>query len=170
MADLALITQAIASLQSAGQLAKALIGLRDQAMIDTKVIELRDNLIEAQSNVFQAQAQQAVLIQRVSDLEKELMRFKTWEKEKERYQLVSILSASGTAYALKESCKGAEPPIGYVQNATRMDAVRIFSLNMIRVVSPFLSALHVKQTSNQSILHLPPAEYAKDEVKDTNGL
>jgi hypothetical protein len=110
MSEIALIAQAIASLQSAGQLAKALIGSRDQTMIDVKVIELRDNLIEAQSNVFQAQAQQTALIQRVYELEQELMRFKTWGEEKKRYQLVSILSGTATVYALKESCKGTEPP------------------------------------------------------------
>lgn len=109
MSELAFINQAIANLQSAGRLAKALMGLRDQAMIDANVIELRDNVIEAQSSIFQAQAQQTSLIQRVNELEQELMRFEKWEEEKQRYQLIQPWLGC-FVYALKGASKGAEPP------------------------------------------------------------
>ncbi len=103
------VTQAFTSLQAATQLIKALMGVRDAAVIDSKMIELRDHLINAQNSIFESQAQQSTLIQRVHDLEKELMSIKAWEKEKERYQLIEPWRGC-FLYALKEASKGTEPP------------------------------------------------------------
>jgi hypothetical protein len=105
MPDLAFI----GSLNAAIQVAKALIGVRDTAMIDAKVIELTDHLIEAQNSIMQSQAEQSALIKRVHDLEEELARIKAWEEEKQRYQLITPWNGF-FVYALKESGKGAEPP------------------------------------------------------------
>jgi hypothetical protein len=111
MADMTLINQAFASLQSATQLAKALIGLRDTAMIESKVIELREHLIEAQNSTLQALSEQSALIQRIHDLEEEIARVKAWEEEKKRYKLVNPWEGSiAFVYALKESCKETEIP------------------------------------------------------------
>lgn len=99
----------VSSLNAAIQLTKALIGVRDAAMIDAKVIELRDHLIEAQNSIMQSQAEKATLIKRVHDLEKELADIKAWEEEKQRYQLIAPWPGV-YVYALKESCKGSEPP------------------------------------------------------------
>lgn len=103
------MSNAIASLQASFQIVQALIGLRDTAMIETKVIELRDHLIQVQSSTLQAQMDQSTLIQRVRDLEEELMRIRAWEEEKQRYQLIAPW-AGCFVYALKESSKGTEPP------------------------------------------------------------
>ena len=108
MADMTLISQTFTSLQSASQLAKALIGLRDSAMIDAKVIELRDHLIEAQGSTMQAQTEQSALIQEVRDLKKQITDMENWGKEKQRYQLIEPW-AGCFVYALKESSKETEP-------------------------------------------------------------
>jgi hypothetical protein len=108
MADMTLISQTFTSLQSASQLAKALIGLRDSAMIDAKVIELRDHLIEAQGSSMQAQTEQSALIQEVRDLKKQITDMENWGKEKQRYQLIEPW-AGCFVYALKESSKETEP-------------------------------------------------------------
>lgn len=108
MADMTLISQTFTSLQSASQLAKALIGLRDSAMIDAKVIELRDLLIEAQGSTMQAQTEQSALIQEVRDLKKQIMDMENWDKEKQRYQLIEPW-ARCVVYPLKETSKGTEP-------------------------------------------------------------
>jgi hypothetical protein len=99
----------ISSLNAAIQVTKALIGVRDAAMIDAKVIELRDHLIEAQNSIMQSQAEQATLIKRVHDLEEEIARVRAWEEEKQRYQLIQAWSGC-FVYALKEASKGTEPP------------------------------------------------------------
>jgi|CXWL01.1.fsa_nt_gi hypothetical protein len=109
MADMTLIAQAFTSLQSATQLTKALIGLRDSAMIDSKIIELRDLLIEAQGSTMQAQMTQSALIQEVDALKKQIMDLENWNEEKQRYQLITPWPGC-FVYALKESCKGGEIP------------------------------------------------------------
>ena len=91
------------------QIAKALIGLRDATMIDVKVIELRDNLIEVQSSTLQAQAEQSALIQEVYDLKQNIMEMEKWEEEKQRYQLIEPWSGC-FIYALKEASKSTEIP------------------------------------------------------------
>jgi hypothetical protein len=108
MPDMTLINQTFTSLQSASQLVKALIGLRDSAMIDSKVIELRDHLIEAQGSMMQAQMQQSALIQEVQGLKQQIMDLENWNEEKQRYQLIPPWPGC-FVYALKESCKGGEP-------------------------------------------------------------
>jgi hypothetical protein len=109
MADMTLIAQAFTSLQSATQITKALIGLRDTAMIDSKVIELRDHLIEAQGSTMQAQTEQSSLIQEVRALKQQIMNMENWNEEKQRYQLTAPWPGC-FVHALKESCKGTEPP------------------------------------------------------------
>lgn len=99
----------VSSLHAALQLSKALIGVRDAALIDSKVIELRDHLIEAQSGVLQAHMEQAALIQEVRDLKEKIVQLETWNKEKQRYQLVSPWSGI-YVMALKESAKASDPP------------------------------------------------------------
>jgi len=51
------------------------------------------------------------MIQRVHDLEEEIARVRAWEEQKKRYKLVNPWEgAISVVYALKESCKGTEPP------------------------------------------------------------
>src|ERR1043166_8653467 len=105
MVDMTLVT----SVNAAIQLAKTLAGVRDASMIDAKVIELREHLIEAQSGVVQAQTDQSALIQEVRDLKEKIMKMENWKEEKHRYQLRQPWSGC-FVYLLKESSKGAEPP------------------------------------------------------------
>lgn len=109
MADITIISHTFNSLQAASKLAKALIGLRDTAMIDAKVIELRDHLIEAQGSTMQSQTEQSALIQEVRDLKQQIMDLEKWEEEKQRYQLIEPWSGC-FVYALKESSKQTDPP------------------------------------------------------------
>ena len=66
-------------------------------------------IIELQEKILGAQEAQTALVQKVSDLEKELAAFKNWNAEKERYQLTDY--GGGTfAYALKPEKAEGEPP------------------------------------------------------------
>jgi hypothetical protein len=109
MPDISAISAAISALNGAKDMAKAMIGLRDAQVLQPKIIELNQQLLEAQSSVFAVNQERATLIERISQLEKDLVRLKAWETEKQRYQLADI--GDGTfAYALKESMSGGEPP------------------------------------------------------------
>ena len=100
-----MVGEAIAGLsavKTAFDMAKALQNIHDTVARDRAVIEL-------QKEILSAQVAQAALIQRVSDLEKEVARFEEWAAEKKRYQLTDYGGAT-FAYALKPDAANGEPP------------------------------------------------------------
>lgn len=65
--------------------------------------------IELQEKILTAQTQQAVLIERVGELEARVAEFETWDSDKQRYQLTEY-GHGAFAYALKEDMNNGEPP------------------------------------------------------------
>jgi hypothetical protein len=95
------------SLKTAGDMAKAMVGLRDAQVFQSKAIELQSAILGAQSDAMAAMMAHSDLIERVHALEAEVARLETWESEKQRYELKEHGSRGAMAYALKE---GVEPP------------------------------------------------------------
>lgn len=92
----------LSAIKTAFDMAKGLKDIHDAALRNTAVIELQEKILTAQ----QAQAS---LIERISDLEKEVAAFETWSAEKQRYELKDV--GLGTlAYVVKETMRGTEPP------------------------------------------------------------
>ena len=108
MVDLIAIKGAVDGLKAARDIAKTAIGLRDAALLQSKVIELNDAIISAQSSALDAQAEQFTLVERVGDLEKEIARSKTWDTEKQRYSLTQC-APGAFAYVVKQSEARGEP-------------------------------------------------------------
>ncbi len=109
MPDMGAIAAGLSALQAAGDIAKSMMGLRDTAMVQGKVIELQSAILSAQSSALSAQAEQAALLQEIDKLKKEMARLEAWETEKQKYKLVQL--ADGVfAYSLKEDATGGEPP------------------------------------------------------------
>ena len=108
MVDVLAIKSAIDGLKAARDIAKTAIGLRDAALLQTKVIELNELILSAQSSALDAQADQLALIERINELEKEVARFKTWDTEKQRYRLIQFVPGA-VAYVLKQSEAHGEP-------------------------------------------------------------
>jgi hypothetical protein len=79
--------------------AKALKDMNDAHVRHAAVIEL-------QEKIFAAQATQAALLEQISDLEKEVANFETWETDKQRYEM-STTKGGSVVYSLKA---GVEPP------------------------------------------------------------
>lgn len=102
------LTAAITSLRAAADIAKAMIGLRDAALIQSKVIELQGEILSAQSSAFAAQETQSALLERVRNLEKEVADLEAWETEREKYELKEII-AGVFAFGLKENAGTSEP-------------------------------------------------------------
>jgi hypothetical protein len=107
--DIASLQAAWTGLSAAGTIAKGLVNLNTMAEVQAKAIELNDKIIAAQNSMFAAQATQAELIANISELEKELVRVKAWERQKQRYKLISPWPGRAV-YALKESMSEGEPP------------------------------------------------------------
>lgn len=81
-------------------MAKGLQDSHDTATRDRAVIDL-------QREILTAQAQQSALIDKVSDLEKEVARLKAWGADKERYKLTEI-GPGVLAYSIKEGMEAGE--------------------------------------------------------------
>ncbi len=108
MVDISAIAGTVSALKGAMDISKAMIGLHDAQAIQSKIIELNAQILEAQSSAFLANEERSTLIEHVRQLEKEVADLKAWEAEKQRYQLAE-LTTGVTAYAIKEEMRGAEP-------------------------------------------------------------
>ena len=98
-----MISEAIAGLSifnSILDMTKGLKDINDAAVRNTAVVELTEKIIAAQT-------QQMALVQKVNELEQEVVRFETWETDKQRYELKPVGDREVLVYTLKD---GVEPP------------------------------------------------------------
>lgn len=108
MPDLSAIGVIASSLNTATNIAQAMVGLREASVIQSKVIELQGVILAAQSGALTAQSDQFSLIEKVRQLEQEVASLKGWDAQKEKYEL-SEISPATFAYALKADSGSPEP-------------------------------------------------------------
>lgn len=118
MVDMLMLQGAVTGLKMAGDIAKGFLKLNSMSEVQGLTIELQSTILAAQTSALAAQAEQSSMIQRISELEKEIARIEAWEEEKQRYQLVAAWDGC-FLYALKESSKGTNQHIGYVNIVTK---------------------------------------------------
>lgn len=109
MVGIAEISALMTSLKGAKDIAEAMVGLRDAAARQSKVIEFQNVIMDAQQSVFAIQQERAALVEKVSELEEQVARLEKWNSEKERYEL-SELGNGTVAYRIKDAVRGTEPP------------------------------------------------------------
>jgi hypothetical protein len=106
--DYGSISALATSLKTAADVTKAMVGLRDEAKLQSKIIELQGIILSAQAAALSTQSSQLTLLQRISQLEKEMADMEAWDAEKKKYELKEI--SDGTfAYVLKEDAGTSEP-------------------------------------------------------------
>lgn len=103
------VTSTFGLLQTAGQIAKGIVDVRDTVLVQQKVIELQGVIIAAQQSAVTAQSEQAALIKAVGELEAQVAKLKAWEAEKQRYQLTE-LPPGIFVRSLKPEMANGEPP------------------------------------------------------------
>ena len=108
MPDIGAIASALSSLKAATDIAKTMIGLRDAQAMQAKVIELNGQILDAQGSVFAANQERATLIEKVRQLEKQLVDLEAWDAQKDRYQLTDA-GDSNFVLILKPEMRGGEP-------------------------------------------------------------
>ena len=108
MPDISAFAAALSSLNAAKDIAQAMIGLRDSAAFQTKLLEFQSKLLDANRATFAAQDERAALLERIRTLEEKVASFETWEAEKQRYKLEKF--GTGFAYVLKPEAEGGELP------------------------------------------------------------
>jgi DNA repair exonuclease SbcCD ATPase subunit len=109
MPDAGVISAIVNSLNAAMNITKAMQDLRDWSIVQSKVIELQQAILEAQNGIFAANNERSALIQRVRELEEEVTDLEAWEAEKKRYELKAT-GSGGLAYSIKPEAQGTEPP------------------------------------------------------------
>jgi hypothetical protein len=106
--DLGSITAAVSSLKVAGDIAKGLISLKTASEVQAKAIELNGAIIDAQHQIFAANAAQSALLERVRELEGQLARMQNWDTQKKRYKLAAPFPGC-MVYALQKTSSDGEP-------------------------------------------------------------
>lgn len=106
--DFGSIASVAGSLKAAGDIAKTMIGLRDETTFQLKAAELVGVIMTAQSHALSAQSEQASLLQEKRELESKLMEFEDWKGETKRYSLQDF-GTHTYAYALKMGMEDGEP-------------------------------------------------------------
>jgi hypothetical protein len=109
MPDLSAFAAALSALNAAKDIAQAMIGLRDTATFQAKLLEFQAKLLDANNAAFTAQDERAALLERIGDLEKEVADLEAWEATKQRYELKKTRSG-GIAWFLKTEAEGTEIP------------------------------------------------------------
>ena len=111
MNEIQAIAATLASLKTAGDMAKAFLDLQGAIKEQGKIFELNRIILSATQSALDAQATQSALLERIRSLEKQISDFETWEREKERYNMKDVNPARGSvfAYALKPDSAGTEP-------------------------------------------------------------
>jgi len=92
----------LGAVKAAFDMAKGLKDINDAAIRNAAIIELQQKILGAQE-------EQATLIQRLGELEKEIADLKSWEAEKQRYELKE-LPPGVFVYDLKPGTSANEPP------------------------------------------------------------
>jgi hypothetical protein len=108
MVDMSAISGIAASLTTAADITKAMIGLRDAALLQGKVIELQQVILAAQSSALTAQSDHFALMQRIRELEEEKAKLEGWEEERRRYTLKDY-GEHTFAFELKPEAANGEP-------------------------------------------------------------
>ena len=86
------LQQALSSLGVALNIGNTLIDIRDEAKLQKAVMESNSAIIDAQSKIITSQTEQSSLSAKIDELEKECMRLKNWETEKQAYSLTEIVT------------------------------------------------------------------------------
>src|SRR5262249_26025571 len=108
MFDAGCIASLAGSLKAMGDIAKAMIDLRDAQAFQAKVIELKREIMSAQGSALAAQSHHAAMVDEVRAMKTRIAQLEAWDHEKQRYQLTDHGGGTFTR-ALKPGMEGDEP-------------------------------------------------------------
>lgn len=108
MVGVAEISAGLSSLKIALDITKGLIGISNAVERNSKILDLQRALSDAYVGTIEAHERHAAAVQRIAELEAQIAGVKTWESEKQRYQLHNVWGGA-TVYALKRDMASEEP-------------------------------------------------------------
>jgi hypothetical protein len=110
MVDISAIAGALSSIKIAGEMAGAMIELRDAETFQLKRFELQSKLLDAQDSVFAAQQERSALIEETEKLRRQISDVLEWGVEKQRYELRQVSSFGTYVYVRKRNTDDDGPP------------------------------------------------------------
>lgn len=102
------ISSIASSLASATVLTKAVLGMKVDQEVITKVSALQSEIMTAQSAALTSLAERAALMARVDELEKALKLSQSWDDQVARYRMIECQTGAHI-YLLREEFVGEEP-------------------------------------------------------------
>ena len=103
------ITAGLGALKTMGDLVQAVNSTATEAKINEVKISLQKSILEAYGALTAAQAAEATTAARIRDLEQQIVAFKDWEREKQRYEMKRF-HPGVFAYSLKAGMEAGEVP------------------------------------------------------------
>ena len=101
-------TLAFSSLKTMSDIAKGMVSLHTMTEVQAKAIELNEKIIETQQQIFAAHSTQTTLVDRVRELEGQIVRMQDWDTQKQRYKLATPFPGC-MIYAVQKSMSEGEP-------------------------------------------------------------
>lgn len=107
--DIGTAQAAISGLKSVSDLAKSLLELNSIAEVKSRVIDLQNLILNAQSSALALQADLVAAADENRKLSAQIATMRNWEVERERYKLISP-EVGVFVYALRASMSNGQPP------------------------------------------------------------
>ena len=107
--DMTAISGGVSALKSAMDILKSIKDLSGSSTAKGQIAELYEKIITAREASLSAQEERTALLQRISELEKEVARLKAWGSEKEQYELKQV-HPGAVAYVPKRDTQAAKQP------------------------------------------------------------
>lgn len=139
--DMSAVSAALSSYHALKDIAQSMIGLRDAAAFQGKLIEFQGKLLDAQASVFAVNDERTSLLERIGELEKDVANLEAWETQKKRYSMI-VMQSGSIAYALKPEAQPAEP--------THKICANCFQRQKISMLQP------VAQDRASAAMNIPP--------------
>lgn len=105
----------LGKLDSAYELTKNLMDVRDAVSRQSAVLELQKEIIAAQQSAMQSNREQSALVEQIRSLEEEVARLKRWEAEKQNYELRPVTTGA-FAYVPKSEVEAGKEVHRYCAN------------------------------------------------------
>lgn len=112
------IQTGLSSLSVAVGLLKTINAGATQVAINEVKISLQEEIFKAQNALTAAQAAQTAALERIRELEHEVMQLKDWKAESKRYQLTPV-DQTAFVFMHKPGMEGGEPPHWLCENCFR---------------------------------------------------
>jgi hypothetical protein len=99
----------LSPLKTAGGMVEKLVDIRDTVKFGEATVKLQAQIMSAYQGAFAMKDRETALNEEIRQLKEEVTSLKTWDAEKQRYELVG-LAPNVLAYAVKQGMRGTEPP------------------------------------------------------------